>query len=332
MESGKSRETQLNRMYFPFLLIIGLILMASATYSEAESALGLSRKEQMLMRLEKRRIAREAEEEKDIRVSGQQQLLIEGPERSSENLVIAGRRIIVAAAVTGLSVEGKEDGIDIDIDIDIDGSTGRAVWDGSHSLALYMASPEGAWIQLKDKHVLELGAGTGVCGLAAAALGAASATLTDLAYCLPGLRRNILATFPAKEGGERVSVSAELLDWSDDSTWGGILTDDTTTTTSSSSSSSSSSSRCKPRFDVVLCSDVAWLAHLVDPLVSTIKAAVILPDPAQVLLLAHQTRSLEVDSKLFSLLEEEFVITELTYMTAPSAKSKIKLYKVTLRV
>jgi predicted nicotinamide N-methyase len=43
---------------------------------------------------------------------------------------------------------------------------------------------------LKGKRVIELGAGTGVVGLAAGALGA-KVVLTDLPHLLPGLTRNV---------------------------------------------------------------------------------------------------------------------------------------------
>ena len=45
--------------------------------------------------------------------------------------------------------------------------------------------------EVKDKTILELGAGTGAVGLAASLLGAQSVLLTDLPHLVPGLQANI---------------------------------------------------------------------------------------------------------------------------------------------
>ena len=56
--------------------------------------------------------------------------------------------------------------------------------------------------------VCELGSGTGVCGLAAAALGAPRVVLTDLDAYLPLLRRNVDRNRRLFPSTSRVSVAA----------------------------------------------------------------------------------------------------------------------------
>lgn len=65
-------------------------------------------------------------------------------------------------------------------------------------------------------HVLELGSGTGLVGIAAARLLPANVALTDLPSIVPNLTRNLLTNEPlvTENGG---SASATVLDWSDSS-------------------------------------------------------------------------------------------------------------------
>jgi len=93
---------------------------------------------------------------------------------------------------------------------------------------------------VKDKTVVELGAGLGLCGLAAAALGASSVILTDRE---PYALHCALAT-AACNGFSTSVVSGAILDWSDP-----VLL-----LPGSSDNSSSSRSFC----DVVLASDVLY--------------------------------------------------------------------------
>lgn len=71
--------------------------------------------------------------------------------------------------------------------------TGWAVWDAAATLALYL---EAAAPQLQSElrpgaAILELGSGTGLAGLAAAAALRRPAVLTDLPDVLPALQRNV---------------------------------------------------------------------------------------------------------------------------------------------
>ncbi|KAI9401644.1 hypothetical protein POPTR_001G148200v4, partial [Populus trichocarpa] len=105
--------------------------------------------------------------------------------------------------------------------------TGSWIWDSALLLSRWLATSQ---FDLRDKSVIELGAGAGLPGLTAALLGASRVLLTDIAPLLPGLVKNV----EANELEDRVEVR-ELV-------WG----------------SEESLSRIGElrRFDVVLLSDV----------------------------------------------------------------------------
>ncbi|PKA53073.1 hypothetical protein AXF42_Ash018981 [Apostasia shenzhenica] len=78
----------------------------------------------------------------------------------------------------------------------VDPATGRALtgswlWDSALHLAEWMAATRPG--EISGSAVLELGAGAGLPGLAAAALGSRRVVLTDTAPMLPMLRRNVEA-------------------------------------------------------------------------------------------------------------------------------------------
>ena len=151
--------------------------------------------------------------------------------------------------------------------------TGTTVWDGSVVLAKHLEarfSPAG----LAGQRVVELGAGPGVAGFAAAALGA-EATLTDLPYCLPNLREaaRLNSHLP---GPTRLAA----LDWF--APEDGIA--------------------ALGHVDIVLGADVVWVEELIPALVRTL--ALLLRRPRVYCLLAHQTRSRRGDEALFRLLGE----------------------------
>lgn len=64
--------------------------------------------------------------------------------------------------------------------------TGSSVWDAAIALSMLLEKSR----EPLGKRVLELGAGTGLCGIYASTLGASSVVLTDLGECLPLLKRN----------------------------------------------------------------------------------------------------------------------------------------------
>jgi hypothetical protein len=101
--------------------------------------------------------------------------------------------------------------------------------------------------------VLELGAGTGLAGSAAAALGAAYVLLTDLAYALANLQATVarLSLTPPLRAPD-----VALLDWNDPTS----LPPPT------------------PAWDVVLAADCIWLDHLVPVMITTTASTVCLVD------------------------------------------------------
>ena len=177
-----------------------------------------------------------------------------------------------------------------------DGDTGRTVWDAAVVLAKYMEI-NGA--MMRGKRVLELGAGTGLAGLAAAALGA-HVDISDLSYCLPNIIQNIQKTNLTGgggegegEGGKKVNkagghASARELDWT------------------------------QPNFepnrdvyDYILGADIVWLEHLVEPLVSVMEELLFINPSTLTILLAHQTRSASTTELFFGRLSDNFKIFPL---------------------
>jgi len=171
-----------------------------------------------------------------------------------------------------------------------------------------------------------LGAGTGVSGMAAAALGAKLVYLTDLKYTLPNIVSNINDNFPDydargnEEANElqKVSINPEdnssrfiqvgLLDWSNQDTYklpNELLLQSSSSSSSNNSSSSSSSSSINhdsetltnsklyetyQHWDVILGADIVWLEELVYSLVNTLNH---LSSHMTTIIFAHQVIKLK---------------------------------------
>ncbi|OEL26783.1 hypothetical protein BAE44_0012196 [Dichanthelium oligosanthes] len=93
--------------------------------------------------------------------------------------------------------------------------TGFWLWDSSLVLVTHLAADNCAGLQLRGATVLELGAGTGLPGIAAVAcLGAARCVLTDVRPLLPGRRANGLTAAQADvrelRWGDRLELEAEV--------------------------------------------------------------------------------------------------------------------------
>lgn len=135
--------------------------------------------------------------------------------------------------------------------------TGFSIWDGTLLLSRLL---ERAPALVEGQRVLELGAGCGVSGVVAAALGASHVTLTDLPAVVPNLQSNIdrnrEAVRRAANGtnGNNVTISCRPCDWCNPPR--DIL------------------AKCAdggPPFDVILVADCVWMEHLVTPLLNMLK-------------------------------------------------------------
>ena len=126
--------------------------------------------------------------------------------------------------------------------------TARWVWPGATATARWLCDRDrGRW--LENKHVLELGSGTGLLGLVAARLGAASVTLTDLPSELRLLRANVDVARDACAIAAPTRVAP--LVWGDEA---GMLE----RIESIESVDGSSLDGSRSGFDVVLCCDLVY--------------------------------------------------------------------------
>lgn len=114
--------------------------------------------------------------------------------------------------------------------------TGSIVWDGAVVLGRWLHDRVEA---VRDKRVVELGAGHGLVGTACAKMGAAFVSLTDLPHRLEALRDTI-------ERNGVSNVEARVLDWTRDGEF-----DD--------------------RFDVALAADCVYDLELVWPLIQALR-------------------------------------------------------------
>lgn len=105
--------------------------------------------------------------------------------------------------------------------VGVAGVTGATVWDSAVVLSQWCAAEAR---EVRGKRCLELGSGTGLVGLAAAAVGAKSCVLTDLPEMLDLLRSNAAAAAEARDapalGGSavrsvRCDVSVAHYSWGD---------------------------------------------------------------------------------------------------------------------
>ncbi|XP_073150576.1 uncharacterized protein [Henckelia pumila] len=121
--------------------------------------------------------------------------------------------------------------------------------------------------QHRRLRILELGSGTGVVGIAAAALLRASVTVTDLSHVLPNMRYNIDANagILGLRGGD---VNSAPLSWGDVGEMETIGRE----------------------YDIILASDVVYHDHLYEPLIQTLKFFLLGSEKEMVFLMAHLKR------------------------------------------
>jgi len=91
----------------------------------------------------------------------------------------------------------------------VDGGLGSRLWDSGPVLAAYLVSAAGR-ARIRDRMVVELGAGLGLCGVAAARAGASSLVLTDY---LPSLLANLEDVVAMQRPPLDAAVTVLSLDW-----------------------------------------------------------------------------------------------------------------------
>jgi predicted nicotinamide N-methyase len=178
-------------------------------------------------------------------------------------------------------LEDKEQGI------------GFQVWPAGKALASLLLDPASSVARLvRNKTILELGAGCGIAGLAAAIAGAKKVFLTDRKETLPHLRNNVkINQFEIPRTSQ---VCAEELEWGKEI---------------------GSEFIHKDSIDVIIASDCMYWASLYDRLVMTLLN---LSTPKTLILLVHQTRRKEVERTFYERLARYFVISRVCPLDSPS--------------
>ncbi|KAJ2718198.1 Protein-lysine N-methyltransferase efm6 [Coemansia sp. Benny D115] len=155
---------------------------------------------------------------------------------------------------------------------------GSTVWDAALVMAKYLDHQVSrGTLDLAGKLVVELGAGTGLVGLALARMQpGCRVVLTDKKELVPLLRRNI--AFNHAE----TNVQAQELDWTDDAALESL-------------------GREVP--DLVLVSDGVWAEELHKPLADTLRK---LTDRSTRVLLAFESRNFAAEARFMALWGERF--------------------------
>jgi len=159
---------------------------------------------------------------------------------------------------------------------------GGRVWESAPRLARFLTSDyfgDGSFV---GKRLLELGAGTGLCGIVAANLGA-TVVLTDKKFVMANMRENVIGNGLSLDDG---SVLLEELEWG-----------------RNIKRFLKSFSGPDQAFDYVICSDVAYHESLFKPLAKTLLDVA---SPTTTVILAHQIRDVD-ESMFFEYLDEAFV-------------------------
>ncbi|KAJ2161205.1 Protein-lysine N-methyltransferase efm6 [Coemansia sp. RSA 552] len=150
---------------------------------------------------------------------------------------------------------------------------GSTVWDAGLVLAKYLERRTAEGLDLAGKTVLELGAGTGIVGIALARMQPqCRVVVTDKPELLPLLRRNI-------ELSRVANARAECLDWTREEPLGAAP-------------------------DMVLVSDGIWDRGLHGPLASTL--ARVASGAQTTTLLAYETREFAAEAEFMALWSRDF--------------------------
>ena len=170
------------------------------------------------------------------------------------------RRVPLRFEIAGVTLEIAQSSVALAEPGAPQSGTGSVVWTAAVGLARYLEHAE----SLDGKRVLELGAGTALVSLAAAALGA-DAVATDIPACVAGVTAPNIA---ANRGRVRGACEARELVWGE--------------------------TELEPQFgrgagwwDLVVASDVVYRAEQVPPLVATLQGVV---GPGRRALIAFERR------------------------------------------
>jgi predicted nicotinamide N-methyase len=136
------------------------------------------------------------------------------------------------------------------------GTTGLRVWDASLHLAYFLCT-EGTSL-VRDKAVLELGAGTGLLSiLCAGLLQAARVVSTDGdADVVESIESNTRLNLRLREPGQKYTLEAKVLDWADASSLPQVLEYEGQ----------------EAPIDLVLGADITYAAESLEPLVNVLSA------------------------------------------------------------
>jgi hypothetical protein len=210
-----------------------------------------------------------------------------------------------------------------------EGGAGRGtawnVWDGATATALYLdclvkTTPHPPWLRnllaKDDFTILELGSGTGLAGLAAAAVfqnkvkGTINVILTDLAEALPALKNNVAA-----------NPSLQSIITVTECNWFKPNIQNIIDILGGGSSSSNN------KLGILVAADCVWLEDLVGDFVATLEELIRKAGSMETrVLLGYQSRSQRVDDLLFGLLKKNFTIEATVPLAGESyGRGKIEI-------
>jgi predicted nicotinamide N-methyase len=196
--------------------------------------------------------------------------------------------------------------------------TGLNVWDGSLLLARFLERHSAL---VKDKRILELGAGCGVVALVSAALGAKHVVMTDLPYTMDLMQsntdRNAELIFNHHNHHGNAShqspvVECDVCDWFHPE-------QSSSRVIGSSSDDRDRENASSANFDLIVVADCVWLEQLVVPLMNTLRFLVNrqtkdVSPPS--ILLSYQRRG-KATHELF--VEQLHTYFDVTYLDVASA-------------
>ena len=138
--------------------------------------------------------------------------------------------------------------------------------------------------------VLELGAGSGLLGIACAALGASRVIMTDLPYAIPLMKDNI----KRNSSLIRNEISCKECDWFEPPQLGDLL--------------DLPENIAKETEVVILVADCIWLAHLIPPLLRTLDK---FAHARTKVIITYQQRGREAHDELWKGMQKLFRVTSI---------------------